>query len=74
MTLTIDLTPEEEARLNAAADSESLEPAALIREWINSCRGAMRERMAFVKMTLTHFRKKRWRLIRRCLTRSSRPG
>ena len=35
MTLTIELTPEEEARLAAAAENEQLEPAAFIRKWVN---------------------------------------
>lgn len=36
MTLTIELTPEEEARLTAAAQSVLLAPEALIRRWVDA--------------------------------------
>jgi hypothetical protein len=36
MTLTIELTPEEEARLTAAARSVLLAPEALIRRWVGN--------------------------------------
>ena len=42
MTLTIELTPEEEARLAAAAQIERLEPAAYIRKLINGLPSPMR--------------------------------
>jgi hypothetical protein len=35
MTLTIELTPEQESRLLAAADLEHTEPHALIRKWVD---------------------------------------
>jgi hypothetical protein len=34
MTLTIDLTPEEEARLRAAAHSQGLDPAAYVKRTV----------------------------------------
>jgi hypothetical protein len=35
MTLTIDLTPEQESRLLAAADLEHTKPQALIQKWVD---------------------------------------